>query len=122
MVDAAAGIKNGIKVDRHFLNIHPAPDGLQHDERRSGFPLLTKWLFLTWKKKSRKIPGPKTKLHGSVYKRMQLPGVIQFDAMSPYRPEALRSHEKLASYYSDVTPPAERSRLFAFVSRYFVGA
>jgi len=36
--------------------------------------------------------------------------------------EALRSHEELASYYADVTPPAEDSRLFAAVSRYFAGA
>lgn len=87
MVEAAAGIKNGIRIDKSVLQLYPSAGGMQHDERKQGLPLLTKWFGLTWKGEAREIPNPRTTLHDSVYERFQLSAVLQCDVMAPYRPK-----------------------------------
>lgn len=120
MIETAAGIKDGISIDGSVLQLYPSADGAQHDERRAGFPVLTKWLRLTWREKRRKIPGPKTTLHESVYERFKLPAVLRYDAMVPYRPEALRTHERLAEYYKDIPAPKEEKGLRGFIRSFFL--
>jgi len=48
MVDAASTVRNSIKVDQSILHLYPSADGMQHDERKVGFPIVTSWLRLTW--------------------------------------------------------------------------
>ncbi|MHA1158962.1 MAG: phospholipase effector Tle1 domain-containing protein, partial [Alphaproteobacteria bacterium] len=99
MVDAATQIENGIEVDESVLSLHPTADGMQHDERKKGFPVLTKWFGITWKRAPRTVPGPEAKLHDSVYERTELPAVLQYDVLAPYRPDALRKQKRLAHLY-----------------------
>ena len=120
MIDAAGAIKGGIKIDKSVLQPYPSADGLQHDERKVGFPLLTKWLRLTWQGRRRKIDDPKAPLHDSVYERFALPGVIEYDAMKAYRPEGLRKHERLADYYKDIPVPPEEKGVLGFIRSFFL--
>jgi hypothetical protein len=55
MVDAAITVRDGVKIDKFALKLYPSPDGMQHDERKVGFPVLTRWLRLTWQGKQRNI-------------------------------------------------------------------
>jgi hypothetical protein len=105
MIEAAEIIKGGIKIDKSVLQLYPSLEGMQHDQRKEGFPVLTKWFRLTWPGKIRKITGPKTTLHESIFERFKLPAVVQYDIAAPYRPETLRTHEKLVAYYKDIPEP-----------------
>ena len=109
MVENATEISDGLKVDRSVLNLYPSADGIQHSQRGVGFPVLTRVLGLTWKGKARSIPNPKTTLHKSVYERAALPEVMQYNVLAPYRPEALRIHERLADLYKDIPLPEQRN-------------
>jgi uncharacterized protein (DUF2235 family) len=120
MADDASAVRNGIKIDHSFLQLYPDAGGIQHDERKAGFPVLTKWLRFTWRERLRKIPNPKTTLHDSVYERFKLTDAAQYDAAARYRPEVLRTHEKLTDYYKDIPAPPERKGLRAFVRGFFL--
>jgi uncharacterized protein (DUF2235 family) len=122
MIESAAGIKDGIKIDKSVLQLYPSASGMQHDERKAGFPVLTKWLRLTWREQRRKIPDPKAPLHESVYERFKLPVVLQYNAMAPYRPEPLRTHERLADNYKDIPAPKEQKGLRAFIKSFFLSS
>lgn len=115
MVDAAAAVRHGIKIDRSVLRLYPSADGIQHDERKAGFPILPPRLRLTWRERRRQLPGSKTTLHDSVYERFRLNSVVQYDAATPYRPEALRQHERLAKYYKDAPKRPAAKGLRAFI-------
>jgi hypothetical protein len=120
MIEAAEAIKGGIKIEKSVLHLYPSADGLQHDERKVGFPVLTKWLRFTWQGNRRKIDDPKAFLHDSVYERFALPGVVEYDAMKAYRPEALRQHERLAIYYKDIPVPPEDTGVLGFIRSFFL--
>ncbi len=122
MADAAANVRNGIKIDRSVLHLYPSADGMQHDERKAGFPILTSLLCLTWRERRRKMPGPATTLHESVYERFNLPSVVQYDAAVPYRPEELRQHERLAKYYKDVPEQRAAKGPRAFIRGFFLSS
>jgi uncharacterized protein (DUF2235 family) len=98
MLDAATMIRDGIQVDASVLHLHPSAGGMQHDERKGGFPILTRWLKITWKRRLRDVP-PDATLHESVRERMSLPAVLQYDLEAAYRPKNLRRHRQLASLY-----------------------
>ncbi len=122
MTEAAEKIKGGIKIDKSVLQLCPSANGLQHDQRKDGFPFLTKWIGLTWPGKLRKIPAPDTTLHDSVYERFKLPAVVQYDIAAPYRPETLRVHRRLADYYKNMPAPEPGNRLVAYIKSYFLTA
>jgi hypothetical protein len=93
--------KLGLKVDHRVLTLHFSCDGVQHDEVKSGFGLVTHLTggLLTWRRAERRISGPNTTLHLSVYERFACEEVLQFDARQPYRPRTLRAHARLTRYY-----------------------
>jgi hypothetical protein len=82
--------------------------------------VLTKWLRLTWQEKRRRISDPKTTLHDSVYERFKLPSVLQYELITHYRPEALRTHERLAEYYKDIPAPKEEKGFRGFIKSFFL--
>jgi len=94
--------------------------GILLDQRKEGFPFLTKWTGITWPGAPRKMSDPKAPLHPSVYDRFKLPSVVQYDVAAPYRPETLRTHEGLADYYKDIPKPRPRNRLVAYFKSYFL--
>jgi len=120
MADSAITVRDGIKIDKSALQLYPSPDGMQHDERKVGFPVLTRWLRLTWQGKQRNIADPNAPLHGSVYERFALPGVTHYDAERPYRPEGLRLHARLANYYKTIPVPLEERGVLGFIKSFFL--
>jgi len=90
MVDEATSA--GLKVDADVLRAYPNPEGMQHDECKSG-------IFKYAGKIVRHVPND-APLHPSVLARFALTTVLQFDEMKPYRPEALRTHHAVAHYYT----------------------
>ena len=122
MADAASAVKNGIKIDKSELQLYPAADGMQHNERKAGFPVLTSWLRLTWQGKQRDIRDPNAPLHDSVYARFALPGVIHYDAVQPYRPEGLRHHARLENYYADIPAPTVETGVIGYIKSFFLSS
>ena len=120
MADAAITVRDGIKIDKSALQLYPSPDGMQHDERKVGFPVLTRWLRLTWQEKQRNIADPNAPLHDSVYERFALPSVIHYDAARPYRPKGLRLHARLANYYKTIPVPLEERGVLGFIKSFFL--
>jgi hypothetical protein len=119
-MDAACTVRDGIKVDGSVLQLYPSADGMQHDERKVGFPILTRWLGLTWQGAQRDIKDPNALLHDSVYERFALPGVLQYDRVLPYRPEGLRLHTRLTDYYKDIAVPRVETSLIGYIKSFFL--
>jgi len=94
--DASSPDSNGIKVDRHYLQLNSDPCGPQHDAREPGYF----WGALKWTKALRKI-DPDAILHRSVYERFAADKVQHFYQIKLYRPDNLVNHENLKQYYSN---------------------
>jgi Uncharacterized alpha/beta hydrolase domain (DUF2235) len=99
MVKSATSIPDGVAHDAEVLKVSPYPNGVQHDEVKMGFGLLTKLFGITWAEEHRVLPENKAIMHRSVYARFDLPAVQIYDRLSPYRPETLRTHIDFARYY-----------------------
>lgn len=100
MVGEAADVKLGeeaLLVDMEVLQLNGRIDGMQHDETRSA--------AFRWAKKTLRDPVNDATLHDSVVPRFELKGVQQYDLTAAYRPEALRSHVDVTSYYAGIPPP-----------------
>jgi uncharacterized protein (DUF2235 family) len=100
MVDHATDARLGedaLLVDGSVLHINGRADGMQHDEALSS--------AFRWAKKTLREPVRDAPLHRSVLERFALPHVQQYDVQAPYRPEALRGHEKVSTYYADIPAP-----------------
>jgi uncharacterized protein (DUF2235 family) len=91
-----------VKVDADKLKIWASADGMQHCEVQYS---KEQWWRPTWHSKIRSI-DPKAVLHSSVIERFSIPRVPHCRDLRPYRPEALKGHEKVAHYYSDEGKPA----------------
>ncbi|WP_426533806.1 T6SS phospholipase effector Tle1-like catalytic domain-containing protein [Bradyrhizobium sp. McL0615] len=91
--------ERGLILDRAVLTMHPAADGIQHDETRS--------LAFRLAGKSDRAPVPEATLHPTVVERFGMPGVLQYDVMSLYRPEALRGHTNLPGAYDNIPMPRQ---------------
>jgi uncharacterized protein (DUF2235 family) len=94
MLDAAVSV--GMKYDPSVLKLYPDPTGPQHDEARSGF-------FRYFRKSPRKI-GDDFLLHPSVIERFKAAEVLDYDTMRPYRPDNLKTHDKVKEHYRDPKP------------------
>lgn len=117
MVESAAQVKGGIKINPAMLHLYPQADAPQHDQRRQGFPLLTKWFGISWPSGHRDIPDPATTLHPSVFDRFKAESVVHYDVTKPYRPEGLRAHEDLVQYYADLDEPPLHGGLRGYFRR-----
>jgi len=92
------------KIKSAVLNRFPYPDGMQHDEVKSGLGLITKLSGRTYVKKERDLPGPAAIMHRSVYRRFDLKKVLLYDHLGPYRPNTLKTHVDFARYYEQGAP------------------
>jgi hypothetical protein len=102
MLDEIKEIPNPVTFNEAMLNLHPMPDGMQHDEikqKRELWPDFwpKRWRF-SWPKEIRKISEFKD-LHPSVLKRFELNEVNICGESMQYRPEALKNHKKTKHYY-----------------------
>jgi len=91
MVQEAQKIPDGLIADKTVLQLYPSSDGMQHDETKSS-------VFRFAAKINRKIAHDAI-LHESVYERLRLPAVLEYNLMLPYRPESLRGHDRAKQYY-----------------------
>ena len=104
MLRCATVIPSGLKYDPEVLNPTPSPEGMQHDEVKSGLGLITKLTGRSYAKKERELPGPNAVIHRSVYRRFDLREVQIYDRLGPYRPSTLRTHVDFAQYYEEGAP------------------
>lgn len=104
MVEAASKClgDQGLLVDASVLQLHGAADGMQHDETRT--------LLFRLAGKSDRDPVPDAPLHPTVVTRFHLPGVLQYDVVAPYRPEALRDHHCFPHAYDNIPLPHQTCR------------
>jgi hypothetical protein len=109
MVDQAQSLPEPILVDASYLRLNPFHGGMQHDERKMTLADMWGWVRvlgelvlgkdrLGWAKGIRHI-DPHAPLHPSVLDRFQLPSVLLYDEVAPYRPEALSDHSKVKQFY-----------------------
>jgi uncharacterized protein (DUF2235 family) len=103
MLKSASVIPDGLNYDPDVLKLYPDPTGVQHDEVKCGWGLLTTLFGLTWAKKYRE-PAENAIMHRSVYKRFDLARVQVFDRLTLYRPEPLGGHVDFARFYPNDAP------------------
>ena len=94
----------GCLFDQSVLRLHPAADGMQHDEVAAGFGPFTKLTGYTWKKGIREIPNPRTTVDESIGACFRYSEVLQYDVRKPYRPPTLQTHEDFRQYYTQDKP------------------
>jgi uncharacterized protein (DUF2235 family) len=101
MIEAASDRlgEEGLLLDRTVLKPQPAADGIQHDETRS--------VVFRLAGKSDRDPQPEAVLHSTVVDRFNLAGVLQYDIVALYRPEALRGHHKFPGAYDNIPLPRQ---------------
>lgn len=108
MIEEATLVPHPLIVDFTKLTLHPAPDGLQHDEVanmsdtiHTRTPVVLRWLTRrwSWPIAVREPPVPSPTVHPSVAERFALAKVQEQGALRPYRPEPMRNHEDFKHYY-----------------------
>jgi uncharacterized protein (DUF2235 family) len=87
-----AAVRAGLRYDLPVLRLYPDPTGPQHDEARSS-------LFRFFSKIQRKVPVD-APLHPSVIERFKAAEILDYDMMTPYRPENLREHNDVKQFYT----------------------
>lgn len=107
MLEEARAVPHPLLVDSTRLKLFPSPAGLQHDEVagmtdtiRNRTPAMLRGLTrrLSWKIEHRS-PKSNATLHPSVAERFALGSVPHQGGDGPYRPEALRHHERFDHLY-----------------------
>ena len=95
-----------VTIDRSFLNLHPAADGMMHDEIMVGVGGTP----LRWYPSDRDVP-PNAILHPTVYERLGMDEVRNFLSFGKYRPATLRNHAKASRYYASSGDPLDRTEV-----------
>jgi uncharacterized protein (DUF2235 family) len=95
MTNEARNLPDGLVIDDAVLQLYPSPAGMQHDETRTS-------IFRYARRIIRSVP-PDAPLHPSVFERFDLPAVLHYDVMAPYRPEGLRNHDGCRQYYEPIS-------------------
>jgi uncharacterized protein (DUF2235 family) len=86
-------------IQEDKLKVWGSPAGMQHCEVQESKERTGVWKLLPpWSSAKRRIPSQAV-LHPSVYERIDLAEVPHCRTWAPYRPEALRGHEKLMEFY-----------------------
>lgn len=110
MIEQATEIPYPLQLDKRKLNLFPAADGLQHceivstqDKIDALVPRWLKWLIKPngYEVRVRDLK-PHYLVHRSVEERFALGQVDQCGGTAPYRPEALRNHDKFKGRYETV--------------------
>jgi uncharacterized protein (DUF2235 family) len=107
MIEEAESLPRPLLLNGRALHLFPSPAGLQHDEVagmsdtiRGRTPALMRWLTKKWTWKILyRDPVNDAPLHESVGERFALPAVPKQAGAGPYRPEALREHERFKTVY-----------------------
>ncbi len=84
-----------------MLRLFPSAAGMQHDETRSG---VFRFAAATSADETRRRAA-----NPSVIERFALDEVLQYDVMAPYRPEAMREHQKTKQFYRPTEDSKEKN-------------
>lgn len=79
-----------VDIDRRYLNLHPSPAGMMHDECMSG--------AIPWNKTVRLVPA-EGQLHPSVLDRLRMGEVRNYLTFGPYRPANLKEHPQAQIFF-----------------------
>ena len=82
-------------LNEQFLKLFPSCDGMLHDECNVG---VAGTLF-HWNSADRKVPQD-AQLHETVYQRLEMESVRNYDGYGPYRPKPLAEHDKARKYFT----------------------
>ena len=82
-------------IDDRFLGLHPSSDGMMHDECMVDGVGGSK---IPWGKTVR-IVDPEGTLHSSVFERLAMREVRNFESFGPYRPRSLAEHPAVEKYF-----------------------
>jgi uncharacterized protein (DUF2235 family) len=85
-----------VMVDSFYLNLFPSAAGMQHDECKVGIGGDRR---LAWEQQRRPVPNA-APLHETVYDRLGLKQVLNYDTYGPYRPEPLRTHDAAKKFFT----------------------
>lgn len=108
MLSEVGSVPDTLQFDRSKLKVFPSSDGVHHDEVagmadliRSRTPWVLRWATrkLGWKTKIRD-PITTASLHHSVEERFNLDSVPYQGGYGPYRPPALKLHEKFQGRFT----------------------
>jgi uncharacterized protein (DUF2235 family) len=119
MLACVSTTPNGIKYDSSVLRLHADPAGIQHDEVKAGFGIITNLLGITWSEAHRKLPKIENSefsdaaMHRSVYERFDMDEVPIYDAMKKYRPVTLANHVDFKDAYEKETVKSDSKRDWA---------
>jgi uncharacterized protein (DUF2235 family) len=86
-----------IIVDPFYLNLFPSAAGMQHDECKVG---IGGYKRLQWEQERRNVPNAAV-LHDTVYDRLGLKRVLNYDTYQRYRPEPLRTHDVANNFFTE---------------------
>lgn len=108
MVDEARSLPDPILADDSYLRLWPSSTAMQHDERKTTIANMHPWIRRLWAAVGednvgwamgfRQVPH-NAPLHPTVIERFSLSGVLDYDTVGPYRPEALRGHDQVKQFY-----------------------
>lgn len=96
MIDEMKSLPHAPAFNEKSLNVFPDSRAIQHDELKSSFVFRLSLLF---QKPFLRTIDSKAVVHESVKDRLQSDGVVHYDEMRKYRPENLKSHEKLKDLF-----------------------
>ena len=91
-----------LQINEEFLQLFPSCDGVLHDECKRGVGGTR----LHWNTADRNVPHDAI-LHETVYQRLALPSVRNYDGYGKYRPEPLRNHDRAKAFFAEDPPPLE---------------
>ena len=91
-------VERRIAIDERYLNLHPSPEGMMHDECMAG--------KIPWDKKVRLV-DPAGELHSTVLDRLRLKEVRNFQTYGAYRPANLVEHPAAQEFFAP--PPTATS-------------
>jgi hypothetical protein len=108
MLKWACAVPCGLSFDVRVLKLFPYPDGMQHDEVKSGFGLITRYFGWSWPRGNRRLPAANAIIHRTVYERFDLDAVQIYDERSRYWPTTLSTHNDFVAFYKPGAPfPAQ---------------
>ena len=105
MVEQATEIPYPIIIDDTKLHLFPNSAGVQHCEVRALAEKYPRCIPKSWRKSwavEERLVSDDATLHPSVYDRFGCSAVLQCGNLKPYRPNALRNHDKLKQYYDEL--------------------
>ena len=104
MIEQNEEIPYPVIFNKQILNLFPLSNGIQHSEIKFTIEIWPNWwpekLRFSWPREIRNI-DQNAILHHTVLERFESKTINDYGCCKPYRPEALKNHNKVKKYYSE---------------------